>query len=225
MSTSPSLNYQLQGSARKPVLVFLHGFCEDLSMWDAVLEKGFDDYRLLCIDLPGFGASAPQAKGSIADMSKAVIDLLGQLSIDAFYLFGHSMGGYVALTIAAKMPKRLLGFGLINSHPFADSEEGKVNRQKAFDFIENHGASLFIKQLIPKLFPKKFVGSNSFLIEKLIFTANNYPAKGIQYGLQAMKERPDQTDVLQDFHIPVFCLIGELKHLLHYLTVLQTFSE
>lgn len=208
------LNYRVIGSSRKPVLVFLHGFCEDLSMWDEVLEKGFTEYRLFCIDLPGFGASAPQAKGSIADMAQLVVNLIDHLQIEQFVLFGHSMGGYVALTIAANEADRILGFGLIHSHPYADSETGKMDRQKAIDFIANHGSSLFVKQLIPKLFPKKFAGSHSFLIDRLIFNANNFPDVGIQNGLQAMKERPDQSDVLSKLRIPFLCIIGLLDTLL-----------
>ena len=183
-------------------------------MWDGLLEKGFEEYRLLCIDLPGFGASAPQAKGSIADMAQLVINLIDQLSIERFVVFGHSMGGYVALKIAEDVADRILGLGLIHSHPFADSEETKINRQKAFDFISNHGSSLFIKQLIPNLFPKNFTGSHSFLIDRLIFNANNFPDRGIQNGLQAMKERPDLSDVLRKLQVPYMCVIGLLDTLL-----------
>lgn len=50
---------------------------------------------------------------------------------DRFALCGHSMGGYVALAIAARVPGRLVGFALLSSACVADSEEAKVGRRAA----------------------------------------------------------------------------------------------
>lgn len=50
---------------------------------------------------------------------------------DRFALCGHSMGGYVALGIAALAPERLAGFAMLSSACTADSDEAKAGRQTA----------------------------------------------------------------------------------------------
>lgn len=209
-----TLNYIRKGTGQKEVLVFLHGFCEDASMWKEVIATHFEDYTIITIDLPGFGQSPPQAQGSIQKMAEAVLELLQDLKIDRFNLFGHSMGGYVALAIAEQAAEKLTGFGLIHSHPFADDESAKINRQKSIDFIKSHGSSLYVKQLIPNLFPASFVTSNRFLIEQLTFKANRFPDQGICNALTAMINRSDQRRTLQHLGIPVLFLIGDLDTLL-----------
>lgn len=52
---------------------------------------------------------------------------------DRFALCGHSMGGYVALAIAARMSGRLAGFALLSSACTADSEEAKAGRRGAIE--------------------------------------------------------------------------------------------
>lgn len=211
--SNSTLNYTRKESGSE-ILIFLHGFCEDLSMWDQILSFGFEKYDVLCLDLPGFGKSDPQSEGSIDQMATAVILLIDQLNIKKFKLFGHSMGGYVALAIADKITSRLTGFGLINSHPFVDSKEAKNSRLKSIDFIKKHGSALYVKQLIPNLFPESFMKSNRFLIEQLTFNANNYQDSGITKAQVAMISRKDQTRTMQRLPCPMLCIIGRLDTLM-----------
>ena len=201
MSKSASfLAYNIYGNGIPVVL--LHGFCEDASMWKAVQEEGHDGLKLIVIDLPGFGKTPISKLYNIEEMATAVHELMISLGIEKYFLFGHSMGGYVGLSILKKQEGNLLGFGLIHSHPFADGEDQKVNRNKAISFIEKFGSSLYIKQVIPNLFPKSFSTSNRFLLERLVFEANKYPALGITNALSAMRDRLDQSDVLKNMSIP-----------------------
>ncbi len=212
MSNPTELSYSIIGKGTP--IVFLHGFCEDASMWDGVIEKGFDGYQVICIDLPGFGKSPIEQDFSIDQMADAVNGLLDKIISVPFYLFGHSMGGYVTLAYAEKYEEKLLGLGLINSHPFADSTTGKENRQKAVEFINKFGSTLFVKQLLPKLFPKSFRNSHRFLMERLVFDAAKCPARGISSGLTAMKNRPDRSEVLKNISIPFLAVVGKKDELL-----------
>ncbi len=47
------VRYTDQGEGR--VIVLLHGFMESLEMWSAFSKKLSQSYRVICIDLPGFG--------------------------------------------------------------------------------------------------------------------------------------------------------------------------
>ncbi len=190
-------------------VVLIHGFCEDGAMWDEFKQDLLEEnFRVVCIDLPGAGKSEAMIGLSIEGMAEVVHAVIEELSLDKFVLIGHSMGGYVALNYAAKHEALLLGLGLFHSHPYADTPEKKEARQKSIDFIGRQGHVLFVKQLIPGLFPPVFVRSNAFLIEKLTYRATRYPGAGIVNALQAMKDRPDQSEVLKNIQVPVLFIIG-----------------
>lgn len=191
-------------------VVLLHGFCEDSRMWeDFKLDLVEEKYKVITIDLPGFGKSTVWPGVSISDMAAAVDAVLKELKLEKVILIGHSMGGYVSLAFAEKHGKKLIGLGMFHSHPYADSDEKKEGREKGIGFVQRQGHALYVKQLIPAFFAPEFVNSNAFLIEKLTFRASNYDAEAIIAALQAMKDRPDRSKVLSGIKCPVLFIIGK----------------
>lgn len=211
-SLKSTLAFTISGTGIPVVL--LHGFCEDARMWEEVINQGHEGLQIITIDLPGFGSSKIDRDYSISDMAEAVHSLLHSLEIKKYFLFGHSMGGYVGLSILKKHEGDLHGFGLLHSHPFSDNDVQKNNRNKAIAFIDKFGPSLYIKQIIPSLFPKSFTTSNRFLLERLVFDANKFPAKGITNALAAMRDRIDHSEVLKNCEVPFLTIIGADDHLL-----------
>jgi pimeloyl-ACP methyl ester carboxylesterase len=204
------------GGVKGTPLVFLHGFCEDSSMWDDFLEIFEDEYQTIRVDLPGLGKSDPVEGVTIEFMAKAVLAVLEELRVEKFILVGHSMGGYVSLEIGKIAGDRIIGLGLFHSHPFADTDDKKESRDKAINFIESHGHQLFVKQFIPNLFAVDFAKSNTFLVDKMIHRASRYTQEGIIGALNAMKNRSDNASVLKDFPAPVLFIIGELDEAIPY---------
>ena len=206
------IHYNVVGKG-SPV-VFLHGFCEDSRMW-----KDFTtdfSQQIITIDLPGFGKSELLDQLSIEGMAEIVIEVLNELEIDKCILLGHSMGGYIGLAFAEKYADRLIGLGMLHSHPFGDTEAKKENRRKSIEFVKRNGAILYAKQFVPKLFAPNFVGSNNFLINRLIFEASKYNVNSIIANLEAMMERPDRSDVLKNINCPVLFIVGKLDQIIDY---------
>ncbi|MCB0587905.1 MAG: alpha/beta hydrolase [Phaeodactylibacter sp.] len=200
--------YQSEGKGTAVVLV--HGFCEDSNIWeDFRADLLEENYRVIRIDLPGFGRSEVVAPITIEQMAEAVHAVLLKLNIKKVVFIGHSMGGYAGLAFARLYPQMLTGLGLFHSHPYADSEEKKDNRRKSIDFIKRQGHVLFVKQLIPGLFNPKFANSNAFLIEKLTYRAARGKSAGIIAAQQAMIDRKDETQTLAKLEVPVLFIIGE----------------
>lgn len=199
-----------QSKGRGPAIVLLHGFCEDSSVWDDFKTDLLEEkYRVICIDLPGFGQSDVFENTSIEKMAELVNGVVEDLGLEQFILIGHSMGGYVSLAYAKKYAKKLLGLGMFHSQPYADTADKKEGRQKSIDFIKQHGHILYVKQLIPKLFTEKYAKSQAFLMDKLIYRASQYAAAGIVNALEAMINRPDRSKVLEGFKKPVLFIIGK----------------
>ena len=199
--------YHVEGKGFPVLLV--HGFCEDSNMWEELKNDLLEEqYRVIRIDLPGFGKSEVIPDISIKEMAKVVNVVAIHLKIQKAIFIGHSMGGYVGLAYAEQYPEQLSGLSLFHSHPFEDTEEKKENRFKSIDFINRQGHVLFVKQLIPKLFTQKFANSNAFLLEKMIFRATRFQAAGITNGLAAMAYRPNRSSVLSSIDVPVQFIIG-----------------
>lgn len=197
-------------------IVFIHGYCEDQTMWDEFVEPFEEHYRIIKIDLPGFGRSEIKGAVSLEQMGDAVIAVLKHLKVNKFILFGHSMGGYVGLEIAKKESKKLIGFSLFHSHPFEDKANVKKKRLKAVDFIKQNGHEVYAKQLIPRLFKKDFHKNHHYLISKLVYQASRSPKEGFMNGQIAMANRIDNTEILKKLTCPVQLIIGKLDETLPY---------
>lgn len=176
-------------------------------MWDEVVRH-FPEREVLCVDLPGFGESEPRGEISIQGMATAVREVLESLEWNALFCMGHSMGGYVALALAEQRPEWLRGLGMLHSHPYADTEEKKVARNRSLKFLRENGVKPYVRQLIPTLFAPEFARAQRPLVEKLVKQAEGGSGVGIAAALRAMRDRADRSTVLGGLSVPVLFLIG-----------------
>ncbi|HVW68982.1 MAG TPA: pimeloyl-ACP methyl ester esterase BioH, partial [Steroidobacteraceae bacterium] len=110
-----SLNVEIRG--RGPDIVLLHGWGLNLRVWDglaSVLEKTF---RVITVDLPGHGRSEwnPKAR-TPAEQAWQIHAALESLS-DRYHLLGWSLGGQIALDLAAAMPGSVERLVLVATTP------------------------------------------------------------------------------------------------------------
>jgi 3-oxoadipate enol-lactonase len=109
-----SLHYLVRG--RGDPLVLIHGLGGSGADWAfqvAVLERSF---RVIVPDLPGSGHSPPpRDEYTIAGFASALWSLLDHLGVSRTNIIGFSMGGAVALEMAAQRPACVPRLGLINS--------------------------------------------------------------------------------------------------------------
>ena len=86
-------------------LVLLHGWGCDSRTWSPLLESLQKVASLQLIDLPGFGASTPLADFSL----DAVLDTVAAQLPDDAIVMGWSLGGMLAVQLAARFPERIKG--------------------------------------------------------------------------------------------------------------------
>jgi pimeloyl-ACP methyl ester carboxylesterase len=101
----PPLAFTRSGSGAP--LVLLHALGLSSRAWDPVLPALASRFDVIAVDLPGFGDSAPlygQAEVPPAKLAESVADLLDDLGVTAPHLAGNSLGGWVALELAARRP-------------------------------------------------------------------------------------------------------------------------
>jgi alpha-beta hydrolase superfamily lysophospholipase len=101
------LHYAVCGPDSLPALVFIHGSPGSWMnymkyMWDADMRKKF---RIVAIDRPGFGYSDFGKAMHLQEQCKIILPVLQQLKTkQPMFLAGHSMGGPVAVKLAADDP-------------------------------------------------------------------------------------------------------------------------
>jgi len=100
----------------EPAMLLLHGFGGDHSSWmfnQAPLAEG---RRVIALDLPGHGGSGKDVgDGSVAALGDAVRSAMTALGLGRVHLVGHSLGGAVAMAVAAKEPAKIVSLTLIAS--------------------------------------------------------------------------------------------------------------
>lgn len=106
-----ALRYRDEG--RGPVVVLLHGWGQELTTFDELTATLVNHFRVIRVDLPGFGQSQrPSTVWGVLNYVKVVRNLLNKLNIEQpFALIGHSFGGRVAIKGAATgilSPKKLV---------------------------------------------------------------------------------------------------------------------
>lgn len=106
----------------QPVLL-LHGFGSSLHAWEAWAPLLEPDFRVIRLDLPGFGLTGPDPKGDYSDpravrILEALLDALGVARAD---VVGSSMGGRIAWRFAAERPERVRRLVLMAPDGFASA--------------------------------------------------------------------------------------------------------
>jgi pimeloyl-ACP methyl ester carboxylesterase len=108
------VHYQEKGTGAP--LVLLHGFSSSTYTWKDVFEPLAKSYRVIAVDLKGFGFSGkPDGDYSRRAQAILVAHLLDHLKIEKVWLAGNSMGGDVSLNLAVQNPQRVAGLILIDS--------------------------------------------------------------------------------------------------------------
>ncbi|MFE5838169.1 alpha/beta fold hydrolase [Arthrobacter sp. NPDC056493] len=104
-------------------VVYLHGAAGTWTTFRALLPREPDADRVL-IDLPGWGESIADVRledFSVEAMGRAVVEILDSLGYRRWNLVGHSMGGFLALHLAARWPDRAAGVAAISATTFGVS--------------------------------------------------------------------------------------------------------
>jgi len=109
------------GPRDAPALILLHGFGASLDTWQPWAHALSAKYRVIRIDLPGFGLTGPDPTGDYSDERTLAVlaGLMDQLGLPRAALIGNSLGGRFAWEFAARYPQRVDKLVLISPDGFA----------------------------------------------------------------------------------------------------------
>ncbi len=107
------------GKVNKPVLMMIHGLGDEADTWRHVYTPLIENFRVIALDLPGFGRSEKLDVDYTPDyLLSAIVGLMDQLAIPDATLMGSSLGGILAHQIAINHPERINGLVLIGGSIF-----------------------------------------------------------------------------------------------------------
>jgi pimeloyl-ACP methyl ester carboxylesterase len=196
------LGVEITGSG--PALVLLHAFPLDRRMWTDAVAALSATHRVIALDARGFGESAlgddPPALERLAD---DVIGLLDSLGVPMASVLGLSMGGYVALALAARHPARLASLILCDTRAGADSPEGKRGRDQAIAAVRAD-LTAYLDAM-----PKRLLGPRADA-STVVRTRALMDARldGVVWALAAMRDRPDRSAELSAIDCPTLVVVG-----------------
>ena len=114
------IKFDVQGEG-EPTLFFVHGFAGDMGGWDNQLSHFSKKYKVVAIDLPGFGLSGNNRKHwSMKTFGDDILSVIENLNLENVILVGHSMGGAVILEAARQKTGDITG--LVPCDVFHDVE-------------------------------------------------------------------------------------------------------
>ncbi len=110
------LNYRDIGSG-EPV-IFIHGWAADSSVWDPVLEELSKNIRMILVDLRGCGESPfIECEDFIESSVLDVAVLAKKLGLNRFSVLGWSLGGMIAMKLAARLSDKVDRSILVSTTP------------------------------------------------------------------------------------------------------------
>lgn len=112
-----NVEYKITGEGSR-TLVILQGWGTNMEMYDSVAAMVSDGYRVVQLDLPGFGASdEPREPWAVDDFADFFLKFLDALQITELSLMGHSYGGRIIIKLAARenLPIRIEQIVLVDS--------------------------------------------------------------------------------------------------------------
>lgn len=121
-------------AATRPALVFAHYFGGSARSWRPLLDALGDVGDVVVPDLPGFGGTRPFATPTLTDFAD---DLSARAGDRPWVAVGHSMGGKIALAVAARKLPNLAGLILIAPSPPTPQPMSDDDRQASLDAFDN----------------------------------------------------------------------------------------
>jgi 3-oxoadipate enol-lactonase len=196
-------------AGRGPVVVLLHGFPFDRSMWRAQSERLAGSFRVVAPDLRGHGGTSTTGEPStMEEMAEDLAALLDELNVPRAVVCGLSMGGYVALAFYRAHPERVRALVLADTRPQADAEEARRTREETARRALGEGMEPIADAMLPKLLSPRTRERAPEVVERLRAMMTGVSPRGAAAALRGMALRRDQTDTLSKIDVSTLVVVG-----------------
>lgn len=192
-----------------PVILFVHDYLMDRRMWRPQVEPLVAaDFRVLLIDLRGFGESElGEEPLEMQSYSADIIGLLDYLGIGRAAVCGLSFGGAVLFELMENYPQRIAGACLASSRAVADDSHERARRGELRLALQKGELDSVRAELLEMLFAGQDESAPAALRGEVRAALQDLSGGTLGAALQAFGRRKDYTFLLKNLKIPTL-LIG-----------------
>lgn len=206
----------MSGAVPDRVIVLLHAFPLDSSIWDDVVgplsAAGWD---VAVPDLRGFGESrygpdGPDDEPGLELMARDVLAMLDRLGAGSAVVAGVSMGGYVAMELLRQAPQRVAALALIDTKPGADLPEARQNRLRiAAEVVATSDTGALADLMLPTLLGSTTRATRPDVVDRVRRLVESADPAGVAWAQRAMAVRPDSLATLASYRGRALVVWGE----------------
>ncbi|MDB5505536.1 MAG: pcaD [Devosia sp.] len=203
--SSGIVHFRDEGPSDALAIVFVNSLGTDLRIWDGVVERLRDEFRIITYDKRGHGLSAvPPAPYRLDELSADLLDLADHLGLDRFVLVGVSVGGMVALRLAIDYPKRLIAV-------IACDTAAKIGDDVAWnariDAVRPFGMDAIADAVLLRWFPQSIRAGRDTEISGWRNLLLRTPVEGYAGTCAALRDA-DLSHELGGIAVPVLVVVG-----------------
>jgi pimeloyl-ACP methyl ester carboxylesterase len=139
-------------------LLFVHGWCINKGYWTNQVNLFDKKYRVVTVDLPGFGQSGKNRNvWNTEAFGRDIDSVMSQLNLKNVILVGHSMAGDIVLQAAVNAQERVIGLVGVDNFKnvgHAQTKQDTIEFNKAIDSLKHHFKQLAFEYFNQALFYK-----------------------------------------------------------------------
>lgn len=201
------LEWSEGGAGGGDVVLFLHGFPFDRTLWAPQLAALPAGWRGVAPDLRGFGGSDRPAERAYPMEQHAadMVALLDALGVERAVVCGLSMGGYIALALQRAAPARVRALVLADTRAEPDTAEARAQRAEQAAAIERDGAGAFLEGMLPKLLADGAPAEVRTAVQRMM---HGTAPETLVRALHGLAERPDARPALPAIAVPTLVIGG-----------------
>jgi 3-oxoadipate enol-lactonase len=207
------LYYEDNGPKDAPALVFSHSLFFTSRMFYNQVKRFAGEYRVICYDQRGQGKSVKDTLENL-DMDTLTEDaasLIQALDLKRCHFIGNSMGGFIALRLAARRPELLISCTVLGSS--AEEEYKIAEFQPVVEQLQQYGGKPIIETLMYIMFGDNSLTDSNFASERTYW--QDYMAsldRTIGDSAYQVVHRKAVLDELNGISVPVLAIAGSQDH-------------
>lgn len=200
--------YQTCGSG-DTTLLFIHGWCINKEYWQPQMDHFCGRYKVVALDLPGFGQSGKnRTNWSFDTYAEDIKNLIVQLKLNNIILIGHSMSGDLVLKTDVAYPDHIIGLiGIDNLHepgkPMDSTQQ--ANTDSFFQSMLANYQTTVEKEMPPYLFQASTPDSVKRRVMKDILQTD--PVISVEVSRAQVIISQEEQDMMRQLHHPL-CLVN-----------------
>jgi len=197
--------YYMDGPTRAPVLLLSNSLGTTSAMWDPQVSRLSSHFLVLRYDQRGHGASgSPKGPYAIEDLGHDALDLLDMLGVERAAICGLSLGGMVAIWMAANAPDRV-------THLILASTSAKLGPPEAWQeraaLVRSSGTKAIADLLPERWFTTTFRNVNRKTVNDVLLMLATCDPEGYASCCEAIATMDQRGDLIR-INAPTLVIAG-----------------